>query len=242
MKPYAVIFSDAHVTDADPASAARVERFLAEVASAASAVYILGDLFDFWFGPRQARSSPYSDVLAALKRLCAAGVPVTFYHGNRDFYIDDALARDCGFRLVPDSSVETVSGRRVLLCHGDMLCANDVRYHRMKAVLRNPVTRAVITRLPASAGRFLAQLSRKASRREVAAKPQWVLGIDDAAVLDAFSAGADAVVCGHTHREGRREFPTPAGPRTLYTLGDFGANGSYLECTTDAFTCRRFEP
>jgi UDP-2,3-diacylglucosamine hydrolase len=239
----AIIFSDAHVSAADGEGADRLLRFLADVAPAAAAVYILGDLFDFWYGPKQARTRPYSDVLSAIKTLSAGGVAVTFYHGNRDFYVDDRLAREYAFRLVRDWSVETVAGRRVLLCHGDMLCTNDVRYHRMKAVLRSPVTRAVVTRLPARAGHFLARLSRGASRREVAAKPQWVLGIDDAAVIEAFSSsGAQTIVCGHTHREERREFPAPQAPRTLYTLGDFGTQGYYLECTPAGFACRRFRP
>jgi UDP-2,3-diacylglucosamine hydrolase len=236
--PDAIIFSDAHASEDDPRGAERLVSFLSGQCPSARRVFILGDLFDFWFGPKQAALAPYSRILDGLKALAEGGVAVTLYHGNRDFYVDERLAAKYRFRLVRDYSVETLCGRRVLLCHGDMLCTNDVRYHRMKAVLRHPLTEAVLTRLPAAIARKLARASRRRSEKEVAAKAQWVLGIDDKAVLEEFAKGAEVIVSGHTHARGERTFDTPQGRRMLYTLGDFGRDGSYLECGDGAFTFR----
>ncbi len=240
--PEAIIFADAHVSEDAPESVERLVSFLSGPASRAKRVFILGDLFDFWFGPKQAAEPAYARVLGAIGRLAGSGVEVTFYHGNRDFYVSAAFGARYGFGVVEDFSIESVCGRRLLLCHGDMLCANDVRYHRMRAVVRNPLTRAILTHLPAGAARAMARFYRRASRREVAAKPQWVLGIDDRAALAHFAHGADAIVCGHTHRENVREFETPEGRKTLYALGDFGVEGSYIECEAGVLAHRRFEP
>lgn len=229
MTTEAVIFSDVHASDADPAGAARLEAFLRGEAAGAGRVYILGDLFDFWFGPRQAGMSPYREILDRLAALAASGVKVTLFHGNRDFYVDDALARRYGFTVVSDYSIETICGMRVHLSHGDMLCSNDVNYHRMRAIVRHPAAAWAFKRMPARWAEALARLSRRGSKKAVAAKAQWVLGIDDAAVERAFALGADAVVAGHTHRQGMREFPAAGGKaRRLYTLGDFGSDGSYI--------------
>ncbi len=228
--PEAIIFSDAHVSQTSPQGAASLERFLADVCPSAQRVFILGDLFDFWFGPKQAKFEPYKGVLEAIGALAGAGTEVTFYHGNRDFYIDEELARRFSFKLVRDYSIEEICGRKMLLCHGDMLCTNDVRYHRMRAFLRHPATERLLRHLPSLLARIAARRFRAHSKRVVAAKPQWVLGINDEAVAEHFALGADTIVCGHTHSEGTRVYQTSRGPAELYRLGAFGADGSYIEC------------
>ena len=233
--PEAIIFADAHASADDAAGASRLLSFLSAECTRAKRVFILGDLFDFWFGPKQARYAPYSAVLSAIGTLSRGGTEVSFFHGNRDFYIDDFLAREYGFRVFDDCCIESISGRRALLCHGDMLCSNDVRYHCMRRLIRRPLTRRVSAALPAAAGECVARAFRRYSGRATAAKSQWVLGIEDKAVLEHFAKGADVIVCGHVHQEATRAFSTPDGEKTLYTLGAFGRDGSYLACEEDGF-------
>jgi len=238
--PEAIIFSDAHISDDNESGIARLEAFLTQVCPSARRVFILGDLFDFWFGPAQATLKPYSRVLEAILALARSGVEVTFYRGNRDCYITGAIAREHGFRLVDDYSIESICGLRVLLCHGDKLCANDKNYHRASAIVRNPLIRFILTRLPVSLARELALFYRRWSVRAIASKSRHVLGIDDDAVRAHFALGADAIVAGHTHCGGRREVDTPGGKCLIYTLGDFGTDGSYLECGAEGFVARTF--
>jgi UDP-2,3-diacylglucosamine hydrolase len=233
--PEAIIFADAHASADDAAGASRLLSFLSAECARAKRVFILGDLFDFWFGPRQARYAPYSAVLSAIHALSRGGTEVSFFHGNRDFYVDERLAREYGFRVIDDYSMESISGRRVLLCHGDMLCSNDVRYHRMRRLVRRPLTRRVAMALPAGTGEFVARAFRWYSRHATAAKSPWVLGINDDAVIEHFAKGADTIVCGHVHQQAVRAFSTPHGEKTLYTLGAFGRDGSYIACEADGF-------
>ena len=236
--PDAIIFSDAHISENNSAATERLLLFLRERCARTPRLYILGDLFDFWFGPSQAGMSPYRDVFEALREVAASGTIVTFYHGNRDFYLQEETAKCFGVRLVRDFSIEEICGRRVLLCHGDSLCVNDLSYHKMKRILRHPLVEQVATLLPAFLINRLARLLRVHSRRVVSGKSQRVLGIDEAALRRRFSEGVDIIVCGHTHIEGLASYETPDGG-TLFTLGDFGTEGSYLECSGAELTFRR---
>jgi UDP-2,3-diacylglucosamine hydrolase len=238
----AVIFSDVHAGAGDDRIGKRLTAFLSDVCPSARHVYILGDLFEFWFGPKQALLPPYAGILDELRTLARKGVDVAFFQGNRDFYVDRTLADAYGFRLFTDYAIETVCENRVLLCHGDMLCTNDVSYHRMRAVLRHPFMRAVLTRLPVWLALRIARAARRRSARSTSAKSGWVLGIDDGALRRHFAKGADVIVCGHTHDQNVRTIDTPGGGRVLYALGDFGLDGSYLECDNGNFAFRTFPP
>lgn len=237
--PDAIIFSDAHIGENDPEATERLLEFLRERCARVPRLYILGDLFNFWFGPSQARMRPYRDVLEAIREVAATGTEVTFYHGNRDFYLHEETARRFRMRLVRDFSIEEICRRRVLMCHGDELCVNDLSYHKMKRVLRHPLVERAARLLPAFLVKRFAHLLRVHSRRVVSGKSQRVLGIDEAALRRHFSQGVDAIICGHTHIEGRASYETPDGARTLFTLGDFGARGSYLECSGADWVFRR---
>jgi UDP-2,3-diacylglucosamine hydrolase len=236
--PEAIIFSDAHISDDNESGLARMEAFLAQVCPSARRLFILGDLFDFWFGPAQAGITPYSNVLEGILALARSGIQVTFYRGNRDCYITGAIAHQYGFRLVDDYSIENICGAKVLLCHGDKLCANDKNYHRASAIIRNPLVRFILTSMPISLARQLALFYRRWSVRAIASKSTHVLGIDDDAVRRLFALGADVIIAGHTHCSGRREVDTPDGKHLIYTIGDFGTDGSYLECGPDGIVAR----
>lgn len=238
--PEAILFSDAHLSETDIRGADRLFTFVREVCPTAGRVYILGDLFNFWFSPAQARWRPFKQILEALGDLAHRGVEVTFYHGNRDFYFGEELAARFALRVVRDYSIEDLCGQRVLLCHGDMLCTNDVSYHRMRAILAHAATKRFVRSLPTAAARSLAQIYRMYSKRTANRKARWVIGIEPEAVREHFARGADTIVCGHTHSEGRMEFETPEGKAQLFRLGDFGADGSYLVCDGGELGFRRF--
>ncbi|MHC4712736.1 MAG: UDP-2,3-diacylglucosamine diphosphatase [Planctomycetota bacterium] len=235
----AIIFSDVHASESDPQGVAMLLGFLEKVCPRAARVFILGDFFNFWFGPGQVRHRPYSQILEALGNLASSGTAVTFYHGNRDFYLDEDIARRYGFTLVRDRSIEMICGRRVLLCHGDMLCVNDASYYVMRTFLRHPVTERVMRRTPALLTRAMARLYRAHSKRVVASKSREAFARDAKAVLEHFALGADVIVCGHTHEEGVESYATDEGAKPLYSLGDFGATGSFLECGDKDWHFRR---
>lgn len=123
--------ADLHLSESRPELTALFLRFMQEKAPQAQAVYILGDLFDFWVGDDE--TSPLIDsVKQAIRKVSDEGVACYFQHGNRDFMIGERFARACGMKLLPDYQVVDLFGQQALLCHGDTLCIDDVRYQQFR--------------------------------------------------------------------------------------------------------------
>lgn len=200
-------------------------RFVDEVAAQATALFVLGDLFDYWIGPAQLRDRALQPVLAALRALGGQGCALTLLHGNRDFLLGGAESRALAARIPGEETAERLFGRRYLLLHGDSLCTRDVAYQRAKPWLRSRAVRGLSRILPGAVSHAIARRLRAASRRSVAAKPQEEMEIVPAAAARRFAEGHDALICGHVHRPGLREVPVAGGVRPLYVLSDWSATG-----------------
>jgi UDP-2,3-diacylglucosamine hydrolase len=134
----ALFISDLHLSPARAGVAERFLRFVSEEARSASALFILGDLFDRWVGDDDAEDGFNRRLLDALRGLAGSGVAVRLMHGNRDFVFSEAIARAGGLELLADPSLHDLFGTRTLLMHGDLLCTDDVRYQRYRARVRRP--------------------------------------------------------------------------------------------------------
>src|SRR5690348_881531 len=141
-----LFISDVHLgagrPDADAARGARLISFLDRHAASARELYILGDLFDFWFDYRHAIPKHHVPVLAKLGALVERGVPVTFFGGNHDFWAGPYLRDTFGIRSFDGPATLPIDGRNVALMHGDGLARGDAGYKALKGMLRNPVTMA----------------------------------------------------------------------------------------------------
>jgi UDP-2,3-diacylglucosamine hydrolase len=135
-KPVYVV-SDTHL-GAVPESTERAFRgFLRHAADAASFLLINGDLFDFWFEYRTVILREHYRVLAALKDVVEAGVPVAFVGGNHDAWAGAFLRDEIGIALHEGPVEMTLGGRRALVAHGDGVGRGDLKYRAMKAVIRS---------------------------------------------------------------------------------------------------------
>ncbi len=216
-----------HLTEADPAGVARFVAFLEGPCRAAADVLLLGDLFDFWVSPAQVRTPGLAPVLRALRELVAAGVPVGFVEGNRDFAASPELAA-VGVRTLPDSGVLTSGGRRVAYTHGDLLCRRDVRYQALRRVARSATARHVLRSLPARAALSLGRGARAGSRLETARKAYGDMGLDGGAVADFLRRfDADALVCGHVHWGRRHTLDVDGRPRDVVVLSAWEDRPTY---------------
>ena len=126
---HALFVSDVHLgagrPDADQARARRLIAFLEQHASRAQALYVLGDLFDFWFDYRHAIPKHHVPVLLRLAQLVENGVPVTFFGGNHDFWAGPYLEQTFGIRAFVAPATLPIGGRNVALMHGDGLASGD---------------------------------------------------------------------------------------------------------------------
>jgi UDP-2,3-diacylglucosamine hydrolase len=114
-----------------------LRQFLRGPAREAAALYILGDLFEFWIGDDVLTETAQA-VAAELRALREQDVRVYFVHGNRDFLIGPEYARLTGMELLPATSVVDLYGTPSLLLHGDALCTDDEEYQAFRRKVRDP--------------------------------------------------------------------------------------------------------
>ena len=226
-----LFISDLHLDRERPDITAQFLRFLETEGRQAQALYILGDLFEAWIGD----DDPDPDkrrVVAALRALTSAGVPVYLIHGNRDFLIGERFCRDTGVQLLRDGTIVDLYGRRVLLMHGDTLCTDDHSYQRLRRIVRNPVVQFVLRRLSLKQRQRLAERMRAGSKAHIAsmdlAKPE-IMDVNSQAVLDTLRKyRVDCIVHGHTHRPAIHEVAVNDHKANRIVLGDWYEQGSVL--------------
>jgi len=232
-----LFISDLHLSPERPAISALFLDFLRGRARQATALYILGDLFEYWIGDDLAGNPEVAPLLAALRELTASGVPVYVMHGNRDFLLGAGFEQATGCRLLPDPSVIDLYGERVLLMHGDTLCTDDVEYQKFRAMVRDP--RWVRQFLDKSVPERLAMVRevREVSKTATATKKPEIMDVNPAAVQAAFRQhGVRHLIHGHTHRPGEHRLSLDGAEVQRTVLGDWYEQGSVLTCTADRCT------
>lgn len=134
-------FSDVHLglgtKDDDRKKEQRVIRFLDMVKNDARELYILGDLFDYWFEYKYVVPKGYFRLFAKLAELRYRGIQISYLAGNHDFWLKNYLTEELGITISPDPIERTIGGKRFYLHHGDGLLKNDTGYRILKRFLRN---------------------------------------------------------------------------------------------------------
>lgn len=231
-----VFVSDVHLAGRFPRRLERFRRFLSDLPARARALYILGDLFDFWVGPGHARLDRAPEVLAALADVVKAGVEVSFVSGNRDFFLAHYLLETLGVRAYPDAQSVELDGRRVLLSHGDALCTRDRRYLRLRRILRSGLFRRLFTALPPEMAYYMGSCLRSYSRRVVRTKHHSVVSLDPAEIRRLFSTGIDVLICGHVHRPAHEVHEIGGRRCELFVLDDWSRRPGWLEYADGRFS------
>ena len=229
MKP-ALVLSDVHLSAARPAAVAAFHALARGPAQQASAVYILGDLFDWWLGDDQLADPLARDIAQSIRSLADLGVPVFFGRGNRDFLLGERFAQATGAQLLPEQHVVALGGARTLLLHGDELCTDDIGYQRYRARIRTPAAARRLLSMPYFVRRMIAWYLRRRSRDANAMKPDAIMDVSEAAVADAFRRhDVPRMIHGHTHRPARHAHAVDGTVRERAVLAAWHDCGHYLE-------------
>jgi UDP-2,3-diacylglucosamine hydrolase len=226
----ALFISDLHLSEERAAANERFIAFLEEQARGASALYILGDFFEYWIGDDDLES-PFNAVIAGLLRgLTRHGVPVLLMHGNRDFLLGEGFCRATGAVLLPDPTVVEVGGEATLLAHGDTLCTDDHEYQAWRRIARSGEWQREFLAKPRAERRSMILGLREKSKAVIQEKPADIMDVNDSAVVQALrSHGVRRLVHGHTHRAGRHEHDVDGRRCERWVLPDWYGPGGYLE-------------
>jgi len=226
-----LFISDLHLDPSRPAIVAQLERFLSEVVPGAEALYILGDLFEYWVGD-DGLALPFPRRIAQRLHAASAHAPVHFMHGNRDFLAAGRFARETGAALLDDPTTIDLYGTRTVLLHGDTLCTDDVRYQAFRKQVRDPAWQEATLALPIEERLVLANRMRTQSEGTKQATEVEIMDVSPDAVARAFAeCGCELMIHGHTHRPGRHVHRVGGRECVRWVLPDWYESGGYLEAS-----------
>ena len=216
----ALFISDLHLQTSHPETCRGFFTFLQERAMASTALYILGDLFEYWAGDDDLSDPFHQTIAQAIREVSDAGVRVYWIAGNRDFLVGSAFAAAAGLALLAEPHVTDIAGQRVVLVHGDAECTDDVKYMAFRAQVRDPAWQAQFLAMPLAQRKAIIAGMRQGSKEAHSTKSAEIMDVN-AQAIDALhvSSGADIIIHGHTHRPALHA----NGARKRYVLPDWDA-------------------
>ncbi|MGH7451664.1 MAG: UDP-2,3-diacylglucosamine diphosphatase [bacterium] len=226
--PTYFFFSDAHLGAPNREDEAlrqrRVLDFLDHAKTRGAGLFIVGDLFDFWFEYRHAIPNRNFAVLAKLHELRAAGLPIDYVAGNHDLWMGDFLRHEIGLALHENHVIRDLCGYHCYIIHGDGVAKNDGGYRLMKRIFKNPINIKLYRWVHPDVGIPLAKLVSHTSRAVKDNPNTWER--DYRIYAEAkFAEGHDVVIMGHTHKP----LFEVVGEKIFINLGDWMEHFTYCQ-------------
>lgn len=224
----ALFISDLHLREEQPETLRAFDALLAGPACEVDALYILGDLFEYWAGDDD--DTPLArHVAGALRKVADAGVRVFFLAGNRDFLLAEQYAAQCGLTLLDEPTEIELDGHRVLLSHGDTLCTDDTAYQQYREMVRNPAWQAGFLAKPLAERRAFIDQLRQRSRQETSTKSMQIMDVNASAVEALLrDHGCPTLIHGHTHRPARHVHDVDGRECGRWVLSDWHDDAPWL--------------
>jgi len=172
--------SDFHLGAPDHASSLTREKmivdFLDSIKHDASEIFLVGDMFDFWYEYRQVVPKGYVRLLGKLAELTDAGIQMHFFVGNHDMWMKDYFPKELNIPVYFEPAEFTRNGKKLVVGHGDGLGPGDHGYKRLKKIFRNPLCQWLFGILPPVVGMGIANYMSRRSRAQTGATEEVFLG------------------------------------------------------------------
>jgi UDP-2,3-diacylglucosamine hydrolase len=238
--------SDFHLGAPDHESSLTREKivvsFLDEIKTTAAEIFIVGDMFDFWYEYRKVVPKGYVRLLGKLAALTDAGIPVHFFVGNHDMWMKDYFLEELNIPVYFEPQEFERNGKKFFIGHGDGLGPGDHGYKRLKKIFRNPVCQWLFGILPPMAGMGLADYMSRRSRAQTGASEEIFLGEEKEWLIvyckDVLKQKYfDFFVFGHRHLP--IDFRLSGNSRYI-NLGDWIRYFTYAEFDGEELTLKSF--
>lgn len=165
---YLYFVSDLHLGAPNQAASKVRERafvaWLDQIASSAKAIYLMGDIFDFWFEYKTVVPKGYTRLFGKLAELSDQGIELHFFKGNHDMWVKDYFENELGIVIHANEYTFTENGRSFYLHHGDGLGPGDYKYKLLKRFFRSKICQWLFARLHPNFGIGLASMLSLRSR------------------------------------------------------------------------------
>jgi len=232
-----LFISDLHLCASRPQMTAVFLQFLQNTATQANALYILGDLFEYWAGDDDVDNSHHQALIAGFHQLATTGVNIYFMHGNRDFLISENFCNSANITLLQDPTLITLYGKKVLLSHGDDLCTDDIAYQKFRLQVRDSTWQANFLNQPLQLRKNQIEVIRLRSEQEKSHKSAEIMDVNEEAVAHLLKAYnyPELLIHGHTHRPNQHYIQLDGHTITRWVLDDWYEQGSYLVCDKNGY-------
>lgn len=181
----------------------RIVSWLNYIEPSCSELFLMGDVFDFWFEYGKVIPKGFIRLQGKLAQMADAGIKIYFFKGNHDMWVNDYFTQEIGLEIISDELVMERSGKKFYLHHGDGLGPGDTKYKFLRKVFRNPFCQWLFSVLPPRIGMFVANGWSNQSKK-MASKEAVFLG-DEKEWLAVFAKEQlekqhfDYFIFGHRH-------------------------------------------
>lgn len=224
----------------------KVLRFLNQAEKDAQAIFLVGDVFDFWFEYTHAVPKGYVRFLAKLADLKEKGIAVYMFAGNHDLWLKDYLYLETGVQIYHDRQLFRVldeNGRHtdIFVAHGDGLGPGDTKYKILKKIFTHPVCQWMFRWLHPDIGIKIAQLWSRHSFTDPALE---VFHGEEREWLIQYCKRKMKEISCHYFIMGHRHLPMEIplnNDSTYINLGDWIVNSHYAVCDGDKITLLHYQ-
>lgn len=225
--------SDFHLGAPDAATSLQREKkivsFLDEISKDATEIFILGDLFDFWFEYRKVVPKGFVRILGKLASISDSGIPIHFFTGNHDMWMKNYFQKEMNITVYHEPTAFQLQNKRLLIGHGDGLGPGDHGYKFLKKIFRNPIAQFCFGIIPPVIGMGMANYFSRKSRAKTGKQDEIFEG-EEKEWLVTYSKEIlvakhyDYFVFGHRHLP----LDIQLAPNSVYiNLGDWISHFSY---------------
>ena len=182
----------------------RLVRFLQDARKDAGIIFIVGDIFDFWFEYKTVVPKGFVRILGTLAQIADEGIQLHIFTGNHDLWMQDYLSKELNAKLYFEPQTFTIQNKQFLIGHGDGLGPGDEGYKRLKKIFTNPICQWLFRWLHPDAGILLANYFSRKSRAKTGNADELFLGEDKEWLIlytkeKAKTMAVDFFIFGHRH-------------------------------------------
>lgn len=240
--------SDFHLGSPDHQTSLQREkyiiRFLESIQQEAAEIFIVGDMFDFWFEYKTVVPKGYVRLLGKLATLTDAGIPIHFFVGNHDMWMKNYFETELAIPVYYEPKTFIRNGRRFLIGHGDGLGPGDGGYKFLKKIFRNKFSQGLFGVLPPAIGVGIANYFSRKSRVATQQADEKFLGEENEWLIQyckrkLSEESFDYMIFGHRHLP--IDFSFPNGTRYI-NLGDWINYFSYASFDGEQLILQSYDP
>jgi UDP-2,3-diacylglucosamine hydrolase len=233
-----IFVADAHIKNGDSACAKKFLRFLDDIKDSTRTLFILGDLFDFWFGKNRAFFTVYRPILDKFIQLKESGVDFVYVEGNHEVCMGPFFTKTLNAKVFSYDGFLDLNDKRLYISHGDKMNRKDIGHLFLRWLLRSWPMRFLMWVVPSwiiiPTSKKISGTSRNYSTEK---KEVFTPEMVDAFFDDKRKKGAEYVIFAHTHKETIEK----RGDAYLINPGAFMENGSYAKYEAGSFTLCNFD-